>query len=139
MHVLFACKDPSPLYKSSKTRDHLKLENLETLFLQSALKMPIKSVINQPAEIKYFDFDFYLWLLDFGTVYSYFNIQLCSYLMLEIKHFVSLKNGSLRFWTRVHFKREELSFPKFWGGEGGRLVDVDFFLGGEGGCLSKKR
>ena len=29
--VLFACKDPSPLSKSSKRRNHLKPENLETL------------------------------------------------------------------------------------------------------------
>ena len=41
--VLFACKDPSTLYKSSKRRNHLKTENLETIFLLSALKMPIKS------------------------------------------------------------------------------------------------
>ena len=30
---------------------------------------------------------------------------MCSYLMLEIKSFVSLKNESFLFWTRVHFKR----------------------------------
>ena len=41
--VLFASKDPSPLYKSSKRRNHLKPENLETRFLLSALKTPIKS------------------------------------------------------------------------------------------------
>ena len=41
--VLFACKDPSPLYKSSKGRNHVKPENLGTLFLLSAVKMPIKS------------------------------------------------------------------------------------------------
>ena len=39
--VLFACKDPAPLCKSSKRRNHLKLENLETLLLLSALQMPI--------------------------------------------------------------------------------------------------
>ena len=33
--VLFARKDPFPLYKSSKRRSHLNLENLETLFLTS--------------------------------------------------------------------------------------------------------
>ena len=42
--VLFAFKDP-PLYKSSKTRNHLKPGNLGTLFLLSGLKMSIKSVI----------------------------------------------------------------------------------------------
>ena len=46
-------KIPSPLYKSSKTRIHLKPENLETLFLLSELKMHIKSVTSYQAEIKY--------------------------------------------------------------------------------------
>ena len=50
--VLFACKDPSPFYKSSKRKNHLKPENLETVFLLSALKMPIKSVTSHQAEIK---------------------------------------------------------------------------------------
>ena len=53
--VLFACKDPSPLYKSSKRKNHLKPENLETLFLLSALKMPIKSVTSYQTEIKYLE------------------------------------------------------------------------------------
>ena len=53
--VLFACKDPSPFYKSSKRRNHLIPENLETLFLLSALKMPIKSVTSYHAEIKYLE------------------------------------------------------------------------------------
>ena len=44
-----ACKDPCPLYKSSETRNHLKPENLETFFLLSALKMPIKSVTSYQA------------------------------------------------------------------------------------------
>ena len=30
----------------------------------------------------------------FATVYSYFNIQMCSDLMLEIKSFISLRNES---------------------------------------------
>ena len=53
--VLFACKDSSPLYKSSKKRNHLKPEKLETLFLLSALKMPNKSVTSHQAEIKYLE------------------------------------------------------------------------------------
>ena len=53
--VLFACKDPSPLYKSSKTRKHLKPDNLETFFLLSALKMSIKSATNYQAEIIYLE------------------------------------------------------------------------------------
>ena len=50
--VLFASKDPSPLYKYSKTRNLLKPGNLETLFLLSALKMPIKCAIGYQVEIK---------------------------------------------------------------------------------------
>ena len=53
--VLFACKDPSPLYKSSKTRNHLKPEDLETLFLLSALKMRIKPVTSYQAEMNYLE------------------------------------------------------------------------------------
>ena len=53
--VLFSCKNPSPLYKSSKTRNYLKPDNLETLFLLSALKMPNKSVTSYQAEIKYLE------------------------------------------------------------------------------------
>ena len=47
---------------------------------------------------------------------------MCSDLMLEIKSFVSFKNKSYLFWTRVHFRGEgagagegEFSFPNFLG------------------------
>ena len=53
--ILFACKDPSSLYKSSNRRNHLKPENLETPFLLSALKIPIKSLTNYRAKIKYLE------------------------------------------------------------------------------------
>ena len=53
--VLFACKDPSPLYISSKRRNHLKPENFETLFLLSAFKVLIKSATSYQAEIKYLE------------------------------------------------------------------------------------
>ena len=60
--VLFTCKDPSPLYKSSKRRNHLRPENLETLFLLSALKVFVSSVTSYQAEMKYLEaelsFDF---------------------------------------------------------------------------------
>ena len=55
-------------------------------------------------------------------VFQHSNV---SHLMLEIKYFVSLKNVSFLFWTRVHFKEGKLSSPKCWGrvahkgGEGG--------------------
>ena len=58
---------------------------------------------------------------------------MCSYLMLEIISFVSLKNDSLLFSTREYVKGE-LSSPKWrvaHEGEGG-LTDLDFFLGGGG-------
>ena len=53
--VLFAFKDPSSLYKSSKRSSHLKPENLETPFLLSALKMTIKSATSYQAYIKYLE------------------------------------------------------------------------------------
>ena len=43
------------MYKSSERRNYLKPENLETLFLLSALKMPTKSVTSYQAEIKYLE------------------------------------------------------------------------------------
>ena len=71
-----------------------------------------------------------------------------SHLMLEIKSFVSLKNVSFLFWTRVHFKEGKLHSPKFWGrvahkgegkgwGGGGGLEDLQFFLWGERGATKK--
>ena len=53
--ALFACKDPSSLYKSSKRRNALKLDNLETFVLLSALKMLIKYVTSYQAEIIYLE------------------------------------------------------------------------------------
>ena len=53
--VLFACKDPFPLYKSSKRRNPFKPKNLETLFLLLALKVSIKSVTSYEVEIKYLE------------------------------------------------------------------------------------
>ena len=81
-----------------------------------------------------------LWFLDFATVYSYFNIQLCSCLILEIKSFVSLKNECCFFGQR-YILRGELSSPKFWG-ELLRKRRSDrfsfFFFFGGGGGLGKK-
>ena len=42
----------APLHKSLKTMSHLKPRNSEILFLLSALKMPIKSVISYQVAIK---------------------------------------------------------------------------------------
>ena len=53
--VLFASQDPSPLYKSSKRKNHLKPENLKTLFLLSPLKMPINFVTSYQVEMKYLE------------------------------------------------------------------------------------
>ena len=72
-----------------------------------------------------------------------------SHLMLEIKSFVSLKNVSFLFWTRVHFKEGKLHSPKFWGrvahkGGGGGVRGrwrsgrfTIFFVGGGGGATKK--
>ena len=76
-------------------------------------------------------------------VFQHSNV---SHLMLEIKYFVSLKNVSFLFWTRVHFKEGKLSSPKFWGRvahkgwvrgrwRSGRFI---IFFVGEGWGLSKK-
>ena len=48
--VLFACKGPSPFFKSSKKRSHLQPVSLETVFLLSALKILTKSVTSHQAE-----------------------------------------------------------------------------------------
>ena len=51
----------------------------------------------------------------------------CVISFLEIKSFVPLKNESLLFWTRVHFKRGgKSSSSKFEGGGGGLLIKVRF-------------
>ena len=121
--VLFASKDPFPLNKSSKTRNHLKPGNLGTLFLLSALKMPNRHIVCHivchwlPSRSKILRKCLtFLGCLDFATVYSYFNIQMCSYFKLEIKSFVSLKNVSFLFRMSVHF-RGEVSYvlPNFEG------------------------
>ena len=41
---------------------------------------------------------------------------MCSYLMLEIKYFVSLKYESFLYLGESTFQGRELSSPKFWGG-----------------------
>ena len=114
-------------------RNHLKPESLETLFLLSVLKMPIKSVTSYQAEIKYLEeaklsFDF--WILQL-----YINISTikCFFIsLLEIKSFVSLKNECLLFWMRVHFKggggEGGVKFSKNIRGvahKGGSLTDLD--------------
>ena len=59
-----------------------------------------------------------------------------SYLMLEIKSFVSLKNESFTFWTRVHFTGVVKFSTMLRGGEllikGGSDRFRFFFFGGGG-------
>ena len=50
--MFFVSFDTSSLYKSLKTRNYLKPENLETLFQLSALNLPIMSVTSYQAGIK---------------------------------------------------------------------------------------
>ena len=101
MLVLFACNYLSPLHKSSERKNHLKPENLGTVFLLSALRMPIESVTNHRAEIKYLEISPLIYR--FGNcIFIFQRSNLIS--LSEIKSFVSFKNESLLFWTRVHFK-----------------------------------
>ena len=51
----FPYKKRKYLYKSSKRRNHLKPENLETILPLSALKVSLKSVSSYQAEIKYLE------------------------------------------------------------------------------------
>ena len=57
--VLLACKDTSLLYKSSKTRNHLKPENLATpsaISIKNAYwKLKIRNISSYQAEIKYLE------------------------------------------------------------------------------------
>ena len=59
---------------------------------------------------------------------------MCSYLMLEIKSFVSLKNESFLFWTKVYFKGG-VKFSKILKEVAHKGVgspsDLEFFLGGD--------
>ena len=80
----YCCKGLSPLYKSSKRKNHLKPENLKTVFLLSALKMPIMSATSHQIPRRSI---ILLWFLDFPTVYSYFNVQMCSYFIVGNKIF----------------------------------------------------
>ena len=98
MLVLSAFKDPSPLYKSSKRRGHLKPENFETLYLLSALQMPVKSVTSYHAEIKKLRRSLnFLLFLDFANLYSYFNVQMCSYFIVGNKIFGFFKKWVFAF------------------------------------------
>ena len=81
----------------------------------------------------------YLWFLDFATVYSYFNIQLCSFFIVENNCF--FKKWVFLFIGRGYISRGELSAPKFLGvcfahngrgEEGGGSDRFRFFLGGKG-------
>ena len=58
---------------------------------------------------------------------------MCSYLMLEIKCFVTLKNESFLFWAWVHFKGG-VKFSKILRGvankgRGGGRIYLEFFGG----------
>ena len=95
--VLFACEDPSPLYKSSKRRDHLKHENLKILFLPLSLhQLSSKNKIIRSLTL--------LWILDFAIAYLYFNVQLCCYFIVGNKILWFFKNwvdGTLQGGSQV--------------------------------------
>ena len=133
--VSFACKYPSLQgmiwYESSKRRNHQKPENLETLFLLSALKMPILSqtlATKQKQNTKKPN-------CTFCNCIFIFNVRVCSYFIVGNILFLS-KNESLLFGVRVLiFQEEESSSPQFsrgftdkGGGGGGGVKDLDFFF-----------
>ena len=88
---------------ASERRKHLYPENLDTLFLLSALKVPIKSVTSYQAEIEYLE--------EAQLSFGFLILQLCKIFFkcvlissMEIKPFASLKNESSLFWTSVYLK-----------------------------------
>ena len=54
--------------------------------------------------------------------------------LFEVRFFISLKNESVLFWTRVHFKGGVKFFKthKEGQGGGGHQTDLDFFFWGGG-------
>ena len=65
---------------------------------------------------------------------------MCSYLKLEIKSFVALKNESFLFWMRVQFKGEGgVKFSKILRGGSDRFRFFFFWGGGGGGMGGKKQ
>ena len=104
MLVLFACKNPSPLYRLLKGSKHLKPENLETLSLLSTLKMPIKSVTSYQAEIKFLE-DVYV-----SECIFIFNVQMCSFFIVGNKIFCFFKK-----WIFSTFQRGSQVLQNFEG------------------------
>ena len=141
--VLFACKDSSPLYKPSKTRNHLNPENFETLFLLSALKMPIKSVNSYQEKIKILRKR--LTLLWFCNCIFVFQHSIVFLFNVGNKIFCFFKNWIFPFLEGGTFQGggRGVKFSKILRGvahKGGGLTDLEFFifLGGRGGGLGKK-
>ena len=104
MQVLFSCKDPSPLYKSSKRRNRLKPEYLETLFARHFLcyqhKKYLLCLTSYRAETKYLQ---EYKGLNSSFLFRFIHISTFKFVLislLEIKSFVSLKNESSLLWTR---------------------------------------
>ena len=103
MQVLFSCKDPSPLYKSSKRRNRLKPEYLETLFARHFLcyqhKKYLLCLTSYRAETKYLQ----EYKRPNSFLFRFIHISTFKFVLislLEIKSFVSLKNESSLLWTR---------------------------------------
>ena len=125
MLASFACKDPC--FKSSKRRNHLKPDNLETPFLLSVLKMPFESVTKSPLIFRFCNCIF---MFQHSNVFLFFNAG--------NKIFCFFKKWVLLFWTRVHLKgggsqvlqNFEALLIKVGGGGGGGLTDLELFLGG---------
>ena len=91
------------MYKYSKRRNNHKPENFDTLFPLSALKMRIKSHW-LPSRNKILRSLTVLWFLNFATVYSYFNVQMCSYFIVGNKIFCFFKKWVFALWDEGTFQ-----------------------------------
>ena len=130
--VLYAFRDPSPLYKSSKRRNYLKPKNSAFSIKNAYLvchQLPSRNKILRRSLTL-------IWFLDFATLCSYFNVEVCPYFIVGNKIFCFFKKGTFQG------GRGESSSPKFWEGLliKGRSDRFRFFFWGGGGAggLGKK-
>ena len=123
--VFFAFRDPSPLYKSSNRRNHFKPDNLETLFLLSALKMPIMSHLLPSRNKILRRSQSLLWFLDFETAYSHFNVEMYSYFTVGNKIFCFFKKWVFAFLEEGTFQGRSQVLQNFE--RVGGLTDLEFF------------
>ena len=76
----------------------------ERTTLNLGLSLATKKMSNSP------------WLLNFAAVYSYFNVQLCSYFNVENRILYFFKKWVFAFLNDGTFQGGESISPKFWEG-----------------------